>query len=86
MHVALYAHVSGTTREAIKAERESLLVELAGVRRSVAVPVERNLPSKIDAFSKAIRAKLKDKNFAKRYLQLLVDEIVVDGDMATMKV
>ena len=69
----------------IKAERESLLVELAGVRRHVALPVDRILPSNIEAFSKAIRAKLTDKDFAKRYLQVLVDEIVVDGDTATMK-
>jgi len=52
----------------LKAERESLLVELAGIRRSVAVPVDRILPSNIDAFSKAVRAKLKDKAFAMRYL------------------
>jgi len=69
----------------IKAERESSLVELAGVRRHVALPVDRILPSNNEAFSKAIRAKLTDKDFAKRYLQVLVDEIVVDGDTATMK-
>ena len=69
----------------LKAERESLLVELASARRNVAVPVERILPSNIEAFSKAIRAKLHDKAFAKRYLQTLVDEIVIAGDTATMK-
>jgi site-specific DNA recombinase len=69
----------------LKAERESLLVELASVRRTHALPVDRILPSNIEAFSKAIRAKLEDKDFAKRYLQLLVDEIVVDGDTATMR-
>ncbi len=69
----------------LKAERESLLVELASVRRTHAVPVDRILPSNIEAFSKAIRAKLEDKEFAKRYLQVLVDEIVVDGNTATMR-
>ncbi len=69
----------------LKAERESLLVELASVRRTHALPVDRILPSNIEAFSKAIRAKLDDKEFAKRYLQVLVDEIVVDGDTATMR-
>ncbi len=68
-----------------KAAHDSLLIELAGVRRHHAVPAERILPSHIEAFSKAIRAKLKDKAFAKRYLQVLVDEIVVSGDTATMK-
>jgi len=80
-----FDEVTQKRAQELKAERESLLVELAGVRRSVAVPVDRILPSNIEAFSKAIRAKLKDKNFAKRYLQLLVDEIVVDGDTATMR-
>lgn len=69
----------------LKADRESLLVELASVRRTHALPVERILPSNIEAFSKAIQSKLKDKAFAKRYLQVLVDEIVVAGDTATMK-
>ena len=46
------------------------MVELAGVRRNTTMPVERILPSNIDAFSKATRTKLKDKDFAKRYLQL----------------
>ncbi|WP_394701282.1 recombinase family protein [uncultured Propionivibrio sp.] len=69
----------------LKGTREALLIEQAGVRRSHAVPVERILPSDIAAFSKAIRAKLQDKAFAKRYLHTLVDEIVVSGDTATMK-
>ena len=38
--------------------------------------MDRILPSNIEAFSKAIRAKLTDKDFAKRYLQVLVDEIL----------
>ena len=69
----------------LKSERESLMIELASVRRRHAVPVERILPSDIDAFSKVIRTKLRNKDFAKRYLQLLVDEIVVSGNTATMK-
>lgn len=47
--------------------------------------MDRIQPSNIEAFGKAIRAEFKDKDFAKRYLQLLVKEIVVDGDTATMK-
>ena len=69
----------------LKSERESLLIELAGVGRNQSVPVDRILPSSIEAFSKAIRVKLQNKDFAKRYLQVLVDEIVVSGDTATMK-
>lgn len=69
----------------LKANRESLLIELASVRRTHALPVDRILPSNIEAFSKAIRAKLQNKEFAKRYLHALVDEIVVSGDTATMR-
>ena len=69
----------------LKSVRESLLIELAGSRRNHAALVERILPSNIEVFSKAIREKLKDKEFAKRYLHVLVDEIVVSGDTATMK-
>jgi len=69
----------------LKSARESLLIELASVRRNHAAPVDRILPSNIEAFSKAIREKLKNKEFAKRYLNVLVDEIVVSGDTATMK-
>ena len=69
----------------LKSERESLMIELASARRLHAAPVERILPSQVEAFSKAIRAKLQDKDFAKRYLHALVEEIVVTGDTATMK-
>lgn len=37
----------------LKSERESLLIELSSVRRSLAVPMERILPSNVEAFSKA---------------------------------
>ncbi len=69
----------------LKAERESLLVERASAYRHHAAPVERILPSDVEAFSKAIRAKLKDRDLAKRYLHALVDEITVTGNTATMK-
>jgi len=38
-----------------KAERESLLLELAGVRWHVALPMDLILPSNIEAFSIATR-------------------------------
>ena len=69
----------------LKSERESLMIELAKAQRLHAAPVERILPSQVEAFSKAIRAKLQDKDFAKRYLHALVEEIVIAGDTATMK-
>ena len=51
----------------LKAERQSLLVE-------------RILPSDIDAFARTIKAKLSNKDFAKRYLHALGDEITVSGN------
>ena len=47
-------------------------------------PVVQVLPSMVDTFSRGIRRKLQDKDFAKRYLQLLVDKIVVSEDVVTI--
>ncbi len=69
----------------LKARREALLIERAGVGREYALPVDRILPSRVEAFSKAIQVKLRDKAFAKRYLQALVDEIVVSEETATIR-
>ena len=70
----------------LKASRESVLVEMAGLRRAQALPVERILPSQVQAFSKAIRAKLTDRSssFAKDYLRALVTQIRVEGKTATI--
>jgi site-specific DNA recombinase len=59
---------------------------MAGLRREQALPVERILPSQVQAFSKAIRAKLADRSsrFAKDYLRALVTEIRVEGKTATI--
>jgi site-specific DNA recombinase len=69
-----------------KAGREGVLVEMAGLRRRQALPIERVLPSQVEAFAKVIRAKLADTSstFAKDYLSALVDEIRVTGDKATI--
>ena len=70
-----------------KAAREALLIELAGVRREHSLPAEQIKASQIDSFSKLLRHKLiaKDSALAKSYLNLLVDEIVVNGKEATIK-
>ena len=54
-------------------------------KRAQELKVERILPSDIDAFGRAIKTKLSNKDFAKRYLHALVDEITVSGNTATMK-
>jgi site-specific DNA recombinase len=69
-----------------KAAREALLIELAGMRRQYALPaVDYIKPSQVDAFGRVLREKLlaKDSPIAKRYLAMLVDEIVVKGKTAT---
>lgn len=69
-----------------KAAREAVLVEMAGLRRVQAMPIERILPSQVQAFSKALRAKLRDRSstFAKDYLRTVVSEIRVTGQTATI--
>ena len=71
----------------MKASKESVLIELAGARRQQHIPTARILPSNIDAFSQAIRKHLTDPrtDFAKRYLQVLVDEVVINGNEATIR-
>ena len=74
------------SRKQAKAAREGVLVEMAGLRRRQAVPVARIPPSQIEAFSRVMRAKLRDKSstFAKDYLSALVDEVRVVGGTATI--
>jgi site-specific DNA recombinase len=72
----------------LKAAREALFIELAGVRRDQSLPgVEHLKASQVDAFGKVLRQKLlgKDSRLAKSYLNLLVDEIVVADKQATIK-
>ena len=70
----------------LKSAREALLIELAGVRRAHSLPVDQLKASQVEAFAKTLKAKLlaKDSALAKSYLNLLVDEIVVNDKTATM--
>lgn len=71
-----------------KASREALFIELAGVRRDHSLPaVEHIKASQVDVFGKVLRDKLlaKDSALAKSYLNILVDEIVVQDKTATVK-
>jgi hypothetical protein len=69
-----------------KAARESVLIEMAGLRRRQALPAARILPSQVAAFSKVLRARLRDRasGFAKDYLRAVVDEIRVEGNAAAI--
>jgi site-specific DNA recombinase len=69
-----------------KAARETVLVEMAGLRRRQLLPVERILPSHVVAFSKVVRRKLRDRTsaFARDYLHAIVDQVVVHDSVATI--
>ena len=71
----------------LKSARESLLIELAGVRREHSLPVDQLKASQVEMFAKTLKAKLlaKDSALAKSYLNLLVDEIIVRDGAATMR-
>ncbi len=67
----------------LKAEREAQLVELAGVRRVQAMPLENITDKQVEVFCQVLRDKLHaDKQFAKQYLQALLAEIRVTGNEA----
>ncbi len=70
-----------------RSAREAILVELAGLRKIQALPIERVLPSQVNVFSRVIRAKLQDRSspFAKDYLHALVDRITVYEGTATIR-
>ncbi len=72
----------------LKAAREALFIELAGVRRDTSLPsVEYLKASQVDVFGKVLRKKLlaSGSPLAKSYLNILVDEIVVQDKTATIK-
>ena len=72
----------------LKASREALFIELAGVRRDHSLPaVEHIKASQVEVFGKVLREKLlaKGSPLAKSYLNMLVDEIVVQDKTATIK-
>jgi site-specific DNA recombinase len=69
-----------------KASRENVLIEIAGLRRLQALPVERILPSQVEAFGSLIGRRLRDRTstFGRDYLRAVVDKVVVNGDTATI--
>ncbi len=71
----------------LKSAREALLIEQAGVRREQSLPADQLKASQVDAFAKTLKAKLlaKDSALAKSYLNLLIDEIVVNDKTAVVK-
>jgi site-specific DNA recombinase len=72
----------------LKASREAVLIELAGVRSETTLPVTDYLKaSQVEVLGKVLRQKLlvNGSPLAKDYLNILVDEIVVEDKTATLK-
>ncbi len=61
-------------------------MELARARATQHRPTARILRSHLDAFSSSLRKRLKDQRpeFAERYLNILVEEVVINGDEAAI--
>ena len=71
-----------------KVKREALFIELAGVRRDHSLSAVKHIKaSQVDVFGKVLRKKLlaKGSPLAKNYLNILLDEIVVQDKTATIK-
>lgn len=65
----------------LKARREALLLEIAGLQRVELMPQRLLTPRYVEAFCQALRAKILDEasGFGRQYLRLLVEEIRVKG-------
>lgn len=70
-----------------KSAREALLIELAGVRREQSLPADQLKASQVEVFAKTLKAKLlaKDSALSKSYLNLLIDEIIINDKTAVVK-
>jgi hypothetical protein len=70
---------------ALKASKESLLTELAATRGKQLQSAAQSLSSPLDAFSRTLRRRSRDQwpKFGKCYLNVLVEEIAVNGDEET---
>lgn len=71
----------------LQVRRQAILLEVAGLEREKQLPAELLAPGKVHAFCAALRAQILDprSDLAKRYLHLLVEEILVEGDSVVMR-
>ena len=74
---------TGGTRPALLTPRPG---GACGVSALDAAPVERILPSQVEAFGIIIGKRLRDRasSFGRDYLRAVVDKVVVNGDTATI--
>lgn len=72
----------------IRTAREALLIQISEARRSALPPaIEFLKPSQVDLFGLALRRLLqnKDSSLVKSYVQLLIDEVIVNDDDALIR-
>lgn len=71
----------------IKAQRETLRLELASLSQRKTLPTTYIKPAQADLFGKVMRQKLmaSDTSVSKNYLRMMVDEIVIKEKTATIE-
>lgn len=71
----------------LKAQREALLAEIAGLQRVDLMPQRLLSPRYVEAFCRALHGKLLDEGsgFGRQYLRLLVEEVRVEGRQVVLR-
>ena len=71
----------------LKARREEILTQIAGIRREAEIPVTLISPKNVRAFCGALRKRLHDpgSKFGKQYLRLLVKDVRITGKEIRMR-
>ncbi len=77
----------GQRVQALKAQRESVLGEMARSKQAEASPLSALSNAQLAAFATSMRSRLLDRSngFPKAYLQALVSEIIYDGEKVLMQ-
>ena len=70
----------------LKARREEVIQELAGLKRQQAMPLDTLNPKRVDQFAKAMRSIMTERRntTGKAYLRLLINEIRIKDNQATI--
>ena len=71
----------------LKARREDILIQIAGIKREKEVPISKIGMKTIKEFCAVLKERLKDSasHFGKAYLRLLIDEIRIKGKEILIK-
>ena len=70
----------------LKARREEIMLELAGLKRRQAMPLDTLNPKRVEQFAKAMRSIMTERRntTGKAYLRLLINEIRIEENQATI--